>query len=165
MIYGLPVQTAYVTSDLDRGCAALGEHYGIREFLRPDLTIGRTDYGEEMRMRLAHAWWGDTWIELIEPVDGAIGLYQNWTPAASPLRLHHLGIFVQTPDDYKEALGINRAAGRSPVFSMRRPNGTQVCYFDTVKDLGHYTEYLYFPEEAMSQILARMPRNDVVGRR
>ena len=71
MLLGPVLQTAYTTRDIDRACAQMGERYGVHQFLRAGPVDVETDAGETMTLKLAHAWLGPTWLEIIQPLGGA----------------------------------------------------------------------------------------------
>jgi hypothetical protein len=78
MLIGRAFQIAYVATNLDRACKMMAERYGVRRFLRQDEVRLQIDPGGEMILNLANAWLGSTWLEIIEPVGGAVAIYRDW---------------------------------------------------------------------------------------
>ena len=159
MLLGTPLQTAYVTSDMDRACAMLGSRFGVSQFLRIARAEVTSDAGEEMVLALAHAWVGDVWLEIIQPLDGAVSIYRDFLPDEGfAMRFHHIGIRVHDLAARDRIMAEISDAGLRITFSITRGPPSEVFYVDTVAELGHYTEYLYFPDLAQSTMV-RMPHN------
>lgn len=159
MLLGTPLQVAYATTDLSRASALLGDKFGIARYLWVGRVDVVTDAGETMILNLAHALVGPTWIELIEPIAGAVEIFRNWLPAAGfGLRLHHLGYHIADQEAWAQTMEEVRAAGIATIFSITRGPPSHACYIDTAAELGHYVEYLYFPDIAQST-LVRIPQN------
>jgi hypothetical protein len=149
MMLGQTLQTGYATDDLDQACALFQARYGIGEFYRGELNVSETEAGETMAMQIAHAWRGNSWLEIIQPVDGAVAIYRDWLPPGGGVRFHHLGVIMDTAEAYQAVKRDALASGRKISFSIAHPSGLGVFYLDTTADLGHYMEYLYFPDLAM----------------
>lgn len=160
MLLGVPLQTAYVTTDIARACTMLGDKYGMTQFLRYGPATFPTDAGESMTLNLAHGWLGSTWFEIIEPVAGAVAIYRDWLPADGfGLRFHHIGIRLPDLDTWDRTKKSAEKTGHPVVFTMTSKDlPSRVFYIDTVKDLGHYIEYLYFSDVAKST-LPKIPQN------
>lgn len=159
MLLGTPLQVAYATTDLSRACALLGDRFGVSDYLRVGPLDVVTDAGETMTLGLAHALVGPTWIEIIEPVAGAVEIFRNWLPAAGfGLKLHHLGYRVADEEAWARTIEEVRAAGIATIFTITHGPPSHACYIDTAAELGHYVEYLYFPDIAQST-LVRIPQN------
>ncbi len=159
MLLGIPLQTAYVTTDIDRACDLLGEKYGVTQFLRQGTLTIHNDAGEAMVLGLAHAWIGSTWLEIIQPVAGAVEVYSDWLPKEGfGLRFHHVGIRLADLETWDRTMAEARAGGQRIVFSITKGAPSRVFYIDTAAELGHYVEYLYFPDAANST-MAKMPQN------
>lgn len=159
MLFGPLLQTAYVTRDIERACAHLADRYGLRDFLRAGPNVVETDEGETMVLKLAHAWLGSTWIEVIEPIEGAVSLYSSGLPdEGSPLRVHHVGI--RLPDLAAWDAAMKRAGELSLrlALSLTRNRVNKYVVFDTFAELGHHIEYLYIPDASQS-MMADMPQN------
>ena len=154
MLLNTAFQIAYVTSDLDRACAMVDEKFGVRRLVRQDrVTIG-TDQGP-MVLGLAHGWLGPTWLEIIEPVEGAVAVYRDWLAQGATFRFHHIGIRAPDPEAYDQAMGEALAAGHSLSFKIDNPL-FQAFYVDTTRELGHYIEYLHFTD---TSFMAAIPQN------
>lgn len=160
MLLGPYLQTAYVTRDIDRACAHLAERYGLRDFLRLGPNVIETDDGETMVLKLAHAWLGSTWFEIIQPIEGAIALYSSGLPDDdAPLRVHHVGIRLPDLTAWDAMMKRAEQLGLRLVLSLTRNRVNKYVVFDTYAELGHHIEYLYIPDESQS-MMSDMPRND-----
>ena len=158
MLLGIPFQTAYVTTSLDQACTMLAEKCGVRRLLRQDEVTIETDKGP-MLLGLAHGWVGPTWLEVIQPIDGAVATYRDWLSGGAAFRFHHIGVRAPDGPAYQRALQEATTAGY-PI-SFRIDNAAfQAFYADTTKDLGHYVEYLHFLDTSFFKAL---PQN-VEGR-
>ena len=157
MLLRSPMQVAYVTRDVGRACATLGQKYGVRQFLRQEAVTLETEGGRSMTLSLAHAWIGPTWLEVIEPVDGEVAIYRDWLPRGVDIRLHHLG--VKLADDREAAQFLDEAAEAGHSLALKIVNPKMKAYYlDTAAELGHYLEYLLLhPGETM---MSSMPQND-----
>jgi len=146
MILGQVLQQAYVTTDVDEACRVMGERFGIKEFFRPKIQTMGLDDGREVVLHNAHAWVGSIWLEIIQPIGGEDGIWRDWIAGRKgfAMKLHHLGIKVDTPQDMDAKMAEGQANGFDMVLSMTIM-GNMARYLDTVDALGHYLEYLYFP--------------------
>ena len=151
MLLGIPFQTAYVTSDLDRACAMLAQKLGVQRLLRQEEVTIDTDKGP-MLLALAHGWVGPTWLEVIRPIDGAVAIYRDWLSGGAAFRFHHVGVRAPDPQAYERALQEAQAPGYPICFRIDNP-AFQAFYADTAKDLGHYVEYLHFLDTSFFRAL------------
>ena len=142
MLLGIPFQTAYVTTSIDLAATMLAEKLGVRRLRRQDDVTIDTDKGP-MLLGLAHGWVGPTWLEIIQPIDGAVATYRDWLSDGAAFRFHHIG--VRAPDEaaYRQAMEAATAADYPISFRVDNP-AFRAFYADTTKDLGHYVEYLQF---------------------
>jgi len=158
MLLGIPLQTAYVTTDLDRACALLGEKYGVTRYLKVPPFEFPLDAGGGIRATMAHAWVGSTWLEIIQPLGGDDAVYADHLPAQGfGLRFHHLAMRVADLESWERTLAEADASGCAEIFRLTSPT-VRLGYFDTLADLGHYMEYFFFPDPSQST-MARMPQN------
>ena len=135
-------QAGYVTNDMDRACAVLGDRFGIREFCRLE-----GDMQEGGRIRLEMAWAGGILYEIVQ-ADGPGGeFYRERLPADGfAIRHHHLGFLVTNAADW-EALQRQIAQGGWKVALQTDVPGFMKAVYIEAPELGHYLEYL-FPEAA-----------------
>ena len=81
---------------------------------------------------------GRTNLEIIRPVSGAVGLYQDAVRPGEPATLHHVGFVV---DDFDEASAVVAASGRS--WKQYGDNGRiRFGYLDMRAELGHFVEVM-----------------------
>jgi hypothetical protein len=160
MILGQPLQQAYVTTDIDEACRVWERRFGVSQFLRPARQTMTLDDGRVLTLHNAHARIGSTWLELIQPIDGEIGLYRDgWLPASGfGMTFHHMGVVLDQTIDLDATLAEAKDNGIGTVLSIN-VQGYRACYIDTVPTLGHYVEYLYFPGQGLAQMLDRIPQN------
>jgi len=159
MLLGTPLQTSYVTACIDRAWEVLGKKFGVTAFFRDGPRAVEWDTGETMTLRMAHAWIGSTWLEIIEPVDGAVEVYRDWLANGRfELRFHHVGIRIPDLVTWDRTLAEIEAAGHRTIFSITKNRSQKVCYVDTAQELGHYIEYLYIPDAGQST-MAKLPQN------
>lgn len=159
MLIGPILQIAYVTSDIDRACAQLGERFGLHNFFRSGPNTLETDAGALMTLKLAHAWFGPTWYEIIQPMDDAPSFLRDWLPTGgSVLRLHHLGVRLPDIGAWEHMLHDVEMAGYSMPLMLTKNRAQKYCYVDTAAELGHYLEYLFVPDP-MQSMMANIPQN------
>ena len=159
MILGHVLHHAYVTSDIDEACRVMARRFGAHQFYRPDVQHMTLDDGRKMTLHNAHAFIGPIWLEIIQPIAGDVAIYRDWLPAAGgfAMRFHHTGVQIPSEDELKAKLA-EAEASAFPVILSINVAGNKVRYIDTAKALGHYIEYLYFPDPATSPV-PRIPQN------
>lgn len=128
---GTVAQLAYVVEDLEasiehfvRDCGA-GPFYVLDHFLQPGLQTYR---GKESTadVRIAMGFSGQTWFELIQPLDEEPSVYLE-TIVARGYGLHHHGIAVT---DIEAALADYAARGWRECFRSPVPTGGDVVYLE-----------------------------------
>lgn len=138
------VQLAYVTDDLDAAVAWLQESLGTT---RPHSIVGSSLAGtavvdgvlaEEWTIDVALVNAGDTNLEVIRPVAGAVDLYRAAIRPGAPATFHHIGVRV---DDIDEATTLVRSTGRDWVLHGEMP-GIRFGYLDLVAEVGHLVEVM-----------------------
>jgi hypothetical protein len=72
------------------------------------------------------------------------------------LKFHHVGIHVDSADEMEAKMAEGQANGLKMALSMT-VMGTMARYLDAREDLGHYLEYLYFPDPEMVK-MPHMPQ-------
>jgi hypothetical protein len=159
MLLGHALQHAYVTSDLDAACELMARRFGVSRFYRPETNIVPLDDGRTMTVRFAHAWIGSIWLELIQPIEGAVAIYRDWLPPGDgfAMRFHHLGVRIATNAEIETVVAEAEDRGFPVVLSLGR-TGSKIRYIDTADALGHYIEYLYFADPAQS-VMPLIPQN------
>lgn len=81
-------QMGFVASDLDGATEALAKRFGIARFRRKAASAW---------LETAHAWIGDTMIEVMLIKEGAPELYAGYAPVdPAEIRLHHMAIWCRT---------------------------------------------------------------------
>lgn len=139
-------QLAYVTRDLTRARASLSQAMGLTGWAvvpatGVDLQIPA---GATMSMKVEVAWTGAWQIELIEPMAGATGIYEQGLPPGDGVAFHHVGALIPgTRDDWDRfratiadaAIAIE--GGRSQM---------RFIYVDERDTLGHFIEYVWMSD-------------------
>jgi hypothetical protein len=100
---------------------------------------------------------GDTQLEIIEPVSGAVELYRTWLPEEFAVRHHH---FCRRLDSVAELDAVrSRYEQAGYAIALDASLGdTRLFYADTTKLLDHYQEYAWVDGQA-EQFMATLPRN------
>jgi hypothetical protein len=148
-------QVSYVTRDLERAVAFLGEKLGHEDFAILEAEAPLLVRGEStsFKLRVALANVGAHQFEVIQPVSGAIDVYLDGIDFdRSPVAFHHVGLAVTGPYSEWEKLEAEvRASGQEfALLSAPMPGPKQMArfgYVDTRPWLGHFTEYLWWSDE------------------
>lgn len=156
-------QTAYVTNNRDQAMKQLGEAYGIKDWYTNPSFVCEILPGKTMEIRLALAFVGDTQIEIIEPVAGAVAFYRTALTAdkSFQVKLHHLCIAFDTAEQYEAKVAELRREGVDlPCDITREMKGDMglACYADYRHKCGHFLEYIWLNETALAW-MGSVPRN------
>ena len=73
------------------------------------------------------------------------------------MQLHHLGYRLHSDAEWQAMLDQIKARQQKIVLTVQTPT-TRALYIDTFAALGHYTEYLFYQDEASSS-LPKIPQN------
>jgi Glyoxalase/Bleomycin resistance protein/Dioxygenase superfamily len=129
--YGTVAQIAWVVESLEasidhliRDCGA-GPFFVIDHFLQPGAQIYRGAVSTA-DVRIAMGFSGQTWFELIQPLDDHPSVYRE-TITARGYGLHHHGIAVS---DVEAALAEYSARGWKECFRSPVPTGGDVVYLE-----------------------------------
>lgn len=128
---GTAAQQAYVVADLDAAIdhfirnLGAGPFFVIEHFLQPGVQTYR---GQESRadLRIAMGFSGQTWFELLQPLDDHPSVYRE-TIEQRGYGLHHHGIAVA---DMAAALADYQARGWRECFRSPVPTGGDVIYLE-----------------------------------
>jgi len=156
-------QTAYVTNDCDQAMGHLGETYAIKYWYSNPNFVCEIRPTKTMTIRLALAFVGDTQIEIIEPVAGAVAFYRDALGDGPQfqVRFHHVCVAYDTAEQYETKVAKLRREGLDmPVDitrEMRGPLGL-ACYVDLRHKCGHFIEHVWLSEIA-SAMMGSVPRN------
>ena len=133
-------QNAYVVPDLD---AAL-RHWVERRAVGPFFVFERMVFADhryrgtpsQPTLSVALAYSGAMQVELIAQHDEQPSVYREFL-AAGGRGLHHVGFGA---GDIEAESAAYQAGGYVRALDGRLAGGTRVVYFDTVAELGHFTE-------------------------
>ncbi len=144
-------QFGFVAHDLDEAIAALADRFGVRRFRRKQ----SSDW-----MWSAHAWAGDTMIEVISVSDAAPTLYRGYVPDdPSAVRLHHHGFKVSDLSAWRDLeVCIEKMQLDKPLHGEFMGGDLKVMYVDTRTQLGIYCEFVHL-SGAATKIYDDVPRN------
>lgn len=139
-------QLGYVTNDIDRAIDQLGARLGLEHTVR--LPAGGAEFlkGDEpapFEAKFAMGARGGLIVELIEPVSGEVGFYNDALPedGSFAIALHHLAGFIPTGEEEWERLrGVLAAAGMRIDYTVTIPGRVRAAYVDTRAQLGHFLE-------------------------
>ncbi len=127
---GAVAQIAHVVADLDAAIARFIADYGAGPFFVIDhfLAPGQIYRGQESQadVRIAMGFSGQTWFELIQPLDDHPSVYRE-TVQSRGYGAHHYGIAFT---DCEAALQQYRSRGWSEVFRAAVPTGGKVIYLE-----------------------------------
>jgi hypothetical protein len=128
-------QICYVVRDAERVMARMRERHGIANWNVVPL-------GPEWRLKtLALAYVDDLMIELIQPDPKKSWIYDGWEPEApDAMRLHHLGFYIHSDEEWRQAVDQLAANGYPVAASGSIPGVLDYHYSDTTADFGHYHE-------------------------
>jgi hypothetical protein len=108
---------------------------------------------------IGFAWVGDFMWEYLEaPAENASEMYRDFLPEdPGEARFNHIGYRVDTEAEFEAVMAAYARQGVGTALQMDLPGFLRCYYADTVRQLGHYTEYVYeFPGGAY---FAEAPRN------
>jgi hypothetical protein len=143
-------QFGYVTRDLDAAMDRLASRYGVARFRRKQTSEW---------MESAHAWAGDTMLEILALGEGAPALYTDYLPAVGDAaRLHHLGYRVELDEWPAVEQAIADAGMATSMAGTVMDGHLRFAYADTRQDLGIYTEFVCLTGPA-TEIYNDVPRN------
>jgi hypothetical protein len=140
-------QLAYVTRDLAQAQALFARRHGITAFtpipahdLELHIPAGRT-----ASMDVAVAWAGNWMIELIQPLSGAIELYEPALPRDGGVGFHHVAAIVPGGRADWEAFRATVDESRIAIEGGREQ--MRFLYLDERDTLGHHVEHVWMSEE------------------
>lgn len=156
-----PHQLGYATTDLERAIEVCARVHNAPDFLVRDpmafpmLTPGG-DFTAEVQIAFAYA--GDVQIELVKPISDPLGVYTRVLPDEGfAMVLHHLGYVLDGDladwDTFRATI-----ADDDLLFEGGAADHTRFLYLDTVAEVGHPMEYLWWGAERRGW-LDDIPRN------
>ena len=146
-------QVSYVTNDMARAKAVLGERYGISKFAAIEGPMP-----EGGNIAVAFAWYGGTLYEIIEASGPQTQFYNRDLPSDRfAIRFHHLGFLIHDKEAWKQ-LADEIEAGKWTLAYQSLNGGFMDAYYVEAPELGHYLEYI-FPEQAGIDFFEAVPVN------
>jgi hypothetical protein len=141
-------QIAYVTPDLDQAVTLLKERLGVTGFKGlssagpvVENTVTTPDGEVSIGMRVVIAIMGNLTLEVMQPVSGATGIFNEMIVPGQILRLHHLGMRC---DDLQAMRAAHERAGRKVVMEGSY-GAASFIYVDARETMGHFLEYACAP--------------------
>lgn len=129
--------TGYAVRDVDRAIGTLRDRFGIAKWKivrLPEDSPGNA-------LAFAHA--GNIMLELIDVKPGMVDFYTGWIPEdPDALRIHHQGYYARDRAEFDAVTAQYEAQGFPMATDAEMPGLLYYRYFDTVRVLGHYTEFV-----------------------
>jgi hypothetical protein len=150
MLEGHHFQNAYVTRDIDKWVSIFEKRARVDRVLRYEGTMPVTtpDGPATQTNKLAFIWVGDLQYELIQPVGGAVDLYEAGLPDGDGLAFHHVCMRVADWEEFRPR--VRRQP--FPVVLEGERDGLRFLYLDAREFLGHYLEYTWMTDERWTQM-------------
>ena len=156
-----PFQLGYATTDIDQAIEACARVHNAPNFLvRPPMAFPmRTPEGDfTAEVQIAFAYCGDVQIELVKPISDPLGIYTRVLPGEGfGLVLHHLGFQLDGDLADWDAFR-SQIIDDDLLFEGGAADHTRFLYLDTVAEIGHPMEYLWWGVERRKW-LDEIPRN------
>ena len=130
--FGSPVQTAWVTSDLDATETALTGLLGVKKWVRlPDIHFAPDSCSylgapADFVAHISLSYLGEMQLELIEPVRGP-NIYSDFLQRSGP-GLHHICVEADTLEDFDAALASAAEQGATVPQEGVMPGGLRFAY-------------------------------------
>lgn len=146
-----PVQTAWVSRELNATEAALARLLGVRKWVRmPGVRFGPDDCtyrGEpaDFSADISLSYLGDMQLELIAPMHGR-SIYHDFLAAAGP-GLHHICVAADSAEDFDARCAAAVAGGADLVQHGTMAGGMQFAYLAAPQAGVPYLEIAHFPAE------------------
>ncbi|WP_292989485.1 VOC family protein [Mycobacterium sp.] len=149
--FGSPVQTAWVTRDLDSTEKALTGLLGVKKWVRlPDVhfapdACSYRDAPADFVAGISLSYLGDMQLELIQPVRGA-NIYSDFLQGSGP-GLHHICVEAETLEDFDAALAAAAAQGATVPQQGTMPGGLRFAYLSAPQYGVPFVEIAHFSAE------------------
>jgi hypothetical protein len=139
-------QNGYVTADLDRAVEQLRTQWGIDDVTRFEVAVDvRTVRGFGPGVcKVAFKWLGNLQFEVLQPVSGLDGIYDDALRSGQSIVFHHICMRVFDWDRLHAELDRQKLP---IVLEGARGDGLRVLYADARDRLGHYLEYVWMSPE------------------
>lgn len=129
----------YVSDDFEEAARVLKSNYSATSFLELGLVEFANEQGEEIAIRIGLGCVGPSFVELIQPVSGAVDIYRKTLrESSSPMIWHHVAFAAPSQENLKEIREAHLSSGREVALSNQVGD---FFYADTRPLIGHYTEY------------------------
>lgn len=133
-------QVCYVARDRASAIHDLGARLGVSRWTQFEPTM-QIASGGTASVRAAFARWGRVVLEVIEPLEGEVGVFRDALPDGPAPRLHHVGLRVASLD-----AAIRDAAGHGYplVLGGHFEDEMQFAFVDARDELGFHLELVQF---------------------
>ena len=149
--FGSPVQTAWVTRDLDATEIALTGLLGVKKWVRlpgihfaPD-ACSYLGAPADFIADISLSYLGDMQLELIQPVRGP-NIYSDFLDSSGP-GLHHVCVEADTPEDLDAALTVATEHGARVPQRGVMPGGLRFAYVSAPQYGVPFLEIAHFSAE------------------
>ncbi|WIM88951.1 VOC family protein [Candidatus Mycobacterium wuenschmannii] len=149
--FGSPVQTAWVTRDLDATETALTGLLGVRKWVRlPDIHFAPDACSylgapADFVANISLSYLGEMQLELIEPVRGP-NIYSDLLDNSGP-GLHHICVEADSPEEFDAALASAEQQGASVPQQGVMPGGLRFAYLSAPNSGVPFIEIAHFSPE------------------
>jgi Glyoxalase/Bleomycin resistance protein/Dioxygenase superfamily len=151
LLVGSPVQTAWVTHDLDATEMALTSLLGVKKWIRmrdvhfgPD-TCSYLGRPADFVASISLSYLRDMQLELITPVRGP-NIYSDFLQGNGP-GLHHIGVETDTPKQFAATLAAATEHGASIVQQGVMPGGLRFAYLSAPQAGVPFVEIMHISAE------------------
>jgi len=145
--------TGYAVRDVDRAIATLSDRLGVTEWK----IVRLPEDAPGTALAFAHT--GNMMMELVGAKPGGLDFYNAWIPDdPEVLQVHHHGYYAKDRAEFDAIRDQFVALGFPMVTDADMPGILNYRYFDTVKALGHYTEFVLL-QEGGEAFFGDVPRN------
>jgi hypothetical protein len=142
------LQLCYVTNDFERAIAELRTNHRIGPFLEMREHRVPTGPGKTAIGHFGLAFKAHTQFEVIEPVDGDVGIYRDMIAGKNfQMRFHHTGRHIASEAEYQQTLEQGKSRWKVPVDMAGF--GGRYAYLDARAEYGHYLELMCFPLDSI----------------
>jgi len=156
-------QLAYVTNDFEQALTRCVTIYGGCEFTRLPRINVNLGAGRSVVCNLALAWVGTTQLEIIQALEGEVGIYADGLRSSGfELKVHHLGRLHASREEVERLVAGYHAEGRAVPINAEEPGWGRYCYADFRGELGHYIEHAWYTPRAR-EWHAGLPRTGVAS--
>jgi hypothetical protein len=153
MLFKNHFQIGYAVRSVDRAIESLSNTYGIRNW--QVLRLPADSPGNALGFARVRG----MMLELVDVKPGKVEVYNKYIPEdPAAVRLHHFGYMADTRQELEEITRRYAELGIAKVVDLEMGDILCYRYFDTMGQLGHYTEYVWL-KPGGADFWAHVPEN------